>query len=1240
MSRLVLISTADTDLLTLAKASQRLPPDFGDVVLLNPARLTAKDVDQLVTDLPHTWAVGCRLLGGRRAFPTGFDRLRLACVSAGVAFMAWTGERGQDPELEAASSVAGATMARAAEYWEQGGVENAYNLLLHVSAGVRGTRWPPAPPQVMPSHGIYRDGAAIGLAEWQSHRRPGRPVVAVAFYRSHWISGNADFVDRLVAALDAAGAEPLPFFAYSLRDGGAHGLPAAVADCLFAGNRLVADCLIMTLSFSVAHVLVDGATVADDWSAVWMDRLGIPVLQGPMSTGTRATWHTSSAGLSPIDVAMQVALPEFDGRITGPAFCFKEEINGTVAYVADSERTEALARLAVSWARLRSKANFEKRLAIVLSSYPTKNARIGNAVGLDTPASALVLLRDLARAGYDVGGLPDTGDDLIQDLIQAGAYDREYLTREQMVGAAAQQSFNSYGVAYGDLAPSLRARIEAAWGAAPGEVYTDGETIYFAGLRFGKVMLCIQPPRGFGENPIAIYHDPTLAPTHQYTAFYRWLEREFQADALVHLGKHGTLEWLPGKALGLSAECFPEALLGAVPLFYPFVVNDPGEGVQAKRRAHAVIIDHLIPPMTRADAYGDVVKLEQLMDEYYQMQTLDPTKLGRIQELIWECVQAANLHRDLGLEEAPADFSDFLLHLDGYVCELKDAQIRGGLHVLGEPPEGEVLVDLLVEMTRRTNEGRPGLRPALAAVLGLPDEVGAGHGASLDELHGRTRTLVARALLQGPERALKEAGVPAAGPVLDALTYAVKSLAPRLASTTNELTNLMAGLDGHFVPAGPSGAPTRGMAHVLPTGRNFYSVDPKTLPSPTAYEVGTALAEATLRRYREEQGQFPETVGLVVWGTAAMRTHGDDVAEVLNLLGVRPRWDGDNRRVAGLEVISPDELGRPRIDVVLRISGFFRDAFPNLVHLVDDAIQMVARLDEPDDVNFVAKHFRAEVGRKQAAGIRAASATRTALFRIFGSAPGSYGAGILPLIDEGNWSEVADLARAYEAWGAFAYGREEYGTDAVPEFRDRFASISVALKNQDNREHDILDSDDYLQYHGGMIATVRALSGRSPQQYHGDSADPGRVRVRALQEELRKVFRTRAVNPKWIRGMMRHGYKGAFEMAATMDYLFGYDATSDVAEDWMYEEVARRYTLDPGVQEFMREKNPWALMSILRRLFEAADRGMWEQPPPEVLERLGQLEWELDAYLEEWRSRPLVRPTTAASDGSEAAGSR
>ncbi len=1204
MSSLLLLSTADTDLLAVRRAE---PVGFGAAEALNPARVDADGVQRLATGVREGayWAVGLRLLGGRRAFPDGFDALRRACAEAGVPFLAWPGERGHDLELEAASTVPGQLLADAGRYWDEGGVENVANLLRALSDALRGTGFGAAPPAEVPRNGVYRRAAAGS----------GRPVIAIAFYRAHWMSGNLDFVDDLCRAVEDAGGEPHAFFCYSLRDEGRDGMPEAVTECLDGDGRLLADCLLLTLSFAVAQVQVDGGTVADEWTARWLEKLDVPVIQAVTSTGPRAAWAASSGGLAPLDVAMQVALPEFDGRIVGPPFCFKEEVDGTVRYVADRERCAALARLAVAHARLRSKPNAQKRLAIVLSSYPTRNARVGNAVGLDTPASALRLLARLREEGCEVGDLPASGDELVHALIEAGAYDREYLTSEQMRSAPAGQAAADYAGAYSRLPASIREAVVEGWGETPGRVYVDGGRLYFAGLRFGNVLLTIQPPRGFGHNPVAIYHDPSLAPTHHYVAFYRWLEEDFGADAIVHLGKHGTLEWMPGKAVGLSRDCFPDALLGAMPLVYPFVVNDPGEGVQAKRRGHAVIVDHLIPPMTRADSYGHIAQLEQLMDEYYQVQTLDPSKLPRIQDQIWQLVEEANLDRDLGEAERPHDFDAFVLHMDGYLCELKDAQIRGGLHVLGESPQGDQLVDLLVELTRRDNEGVPGLRTALES---------GDTRHEVDAAHQRATELVRLTLERGVEAALAEGGPE----VAETIRYIGGSLAPRLERTTEELDSVIAALSGRFVPAGPSGAPTRGMAHVLPTGRNFYSVDPKSLPSPIACEVGRELARALLERYLRDEGAYPETVGIVVWGTSAMRTHGDDVAEVLDLLGVRPVWDGENRRVTGLEVVPLEELGRPRIDVVVRISGFFRDAFANLVHLMDRAFELVALLDEPDETNFVAKHFRQERDRKLRAGLAGGTADRTSLYRIFGSRPGSYGAGILPLIDAGNWADMADLARAYEAWGAYAYGRVEYGVDAVPEFRSRFAAINVAVKNQDNREHDILDSDDYLQYHGGMIASVRALTGRAPRQYHGDSADPSRVRVRDLKEEVRRVFRTRAVNPKWIAGMMRHGYKGGFEMAATTDYLFGYDATADVAEDWMYEAMARRYALDPEVQAFLWEKNPWALIGIIRRLFEAAQRGMWERPPDDLMDELRRLHFELDAYLEGWRELRQERAVT------------
>jgi cobaltochelatase CobN len=676
--------------------------------------------------------------------------------------------------------------------------------------------------------------------------------------------------------------------------------------------------------------------------------------------------------------------------------------------------------------------------------------------------------------------------------------------------------------------------------------------LLFTGVDLGGVLIAIQPPRGFGDDPIATYHDPVLPPTHHYLGFYRWLDELWGADAIVHVGKHGTLEWLPGKGVGLSASCAPDAALGDVPLFYPFVVNDPGEGTQAKRRAHAVVIDHLLPPMTRADTYDDLARLEGLLDEHARVAALDPAKLPAIRAQVWDLLVAAELHRDLGVDSRPDgdEFDDLVLHVDGYLCELKDAQIRGGLHTFGRPPAGEALVDLVLALTRLPNGAVPSLRDTVAAELRVDLTGGL---AAVDAVENECRRRIEALAAAGWTRDDGDATE----------RWVCDRLVPALAGTTDEIGNLLHGLEGGYVPAGPSGAPTRGMAHVLPTGRNFYSVDPKAVPSPLSYEVGRALADRLIERHVAEEGSVPTTVGLVLWGTAAMRTMGDDAAEALALLGVRPVWAEESGRVTGLVLVPDEVLGRPRVDVTLRISGFFRDAFPHVVELLDDAIRLAGFGADGDP-------------------------------RIFGPSPGGYGSGILNLIESRSWRDDADLAAVYEAWGGFAYGRSGMGVPAIEPMRRRFAAISVAVKNQDNREHDIFDSDDYMQDHGGMVAMVRHLSGANPKAWFGDSSDPASPKVRSLAEEAARVVRTRVVNPKWIGSMTTHGYKGAFEMAATVDYLFGYDATAQVVEDWMYERVTEAYVGDAEVRKFFEQSNPWALRSIAERLLEADDRGMWD----------------------------------------------
>jgi cobaltochelatase CobN len=1179
-----------------------------------------------------------------------------------------TGE--PNPELDAVSRVAPTLLRETLAYLQAGGPHNLAQWLRFLADHLLLTGHGFEPPVEVPEHGIYHPALAepASLESWEALPAREAPVVGIAFYRAHRLSGNLRFIDALVAALQRRGLKALPVYTSSLRALNGSGKSAALA--FFHGDQGPRiDALINTTSFAIGDVNPEGPTPAG-WSVAAMAELDVPVFQAMVSGMELEQWQATSRGLNPLDTAMNVVIPEFDGRVVTVPVSFKERrlANGLeiVEYAPLADRIERVAGIVAAQVRLRRLPPRRRRVAFIFTNSGSKASQVGNAVGLDAPASLLVILRAMRDAGYDVLDLPESSDALMQTLIERGCYDLEQLSAAQCASALARVPAERYAEWFSGLPGQMRERMRAQWGAPPGKGYVDDGHLILAGLELGNVVVALQPPRGYGMDPDAIYHQPDLPPTHHYHALYRWLREDWGAHAIVHVGKHGTLEWLPGKGVGLSEDCFPDAFLGDLPLFYPFIINDPGEGSQAKRRAHAVIVDHLTPPMTTAETYGALAQLAGLLDEYYQVEMLDPVKVPLLQAQIWSLVKEARLDHDLGLlegsEPAEEDFAHLLEDIDGYLCEIGAAQIRDGLHVMGSAPQGRQLVEMLCALTRLPNIGVPGLPAEVARYYGL--EFGLlleDKGKRLDAQAGQEpslastgvlalgrrvgRALVTRAdaleAIEGVCRdlyvALQErefsarrvgeviteclgeverASTDTRANITSVLRFACEELVPNLARTADEIGNLMRALDGRYVPAGPSGAPTRGMAHILPTGRNFYSVDPRSLPSQSAWRVGRQLAQEVLQRYLKETGRYPESVSISIWGTSAMRTHGDDAAEILALLGVRPVWQVENRRLTGVEVIPLTELGRPRIDVTTRISGFFRDAFPQLIQLIDQAVNAVIALDEPLEQNFVRKHYLDELAARLAAREDRAQAERSARYRIFGSKPGTYGAGILPLIQERNWQDEADFAQAYVNWGGYAYTAEEAGIDARMEFRRRLISVEVALQNQDNREHDIFDSDDYLQFHGGLIATIRSLSGRKPQHYFGDTQNPDRAVVRDLKEEALRVFRSRVVNPKWLESIRRHGYKGALECTATVDYLFGFDATADLLEDWMYEEVARRYALDPTMSEFFKESNPWALHAIAERLLEAAQRQMWSAPPPEVLDALKHMYLEAEAALE------------------------
>jgi cobaltochelatase CobN len=1211
---IVILTAADTDIQTLAVATSQLPDDFPAIRVVNLLQLQQQlTIDTYADDvLARAKVIIVRLIGGQAYWSYGLDVVKAIAQETGATLMVVPGDEHPDPTLMSHSTAAFAIVNQVWRYFIEAGVENYQNLLKFVAMQFLDYETDCESPQSVPRVGLYHSGRAYGNALLRE-----MCGVGIIFYRAHYLSGNTTVIDALCNALAERQLTPIPIFISSLKE------PDVQAE-LVRYCRQGVKVLLNTTSFALASLETDTPKV-DLW-----ETLDVPVLQVILSGGTREQWEAGTQGLAPRDMAMNVALPEVDGRIITRAVSFKAVQTqnpqlqaDVVVYEPERSRIEFVADLAARWVKLRKTPAPERKIALILANYPNRDGRLANGVGLDTPASCLEILKALKVEGYEVGEIPETSDALMRLLTTGITNDPEGWELRKVRQSLSLQDYQAHFQA---LPIAVQTGIQARWGLPE-----ERDSFPIAGIQFGNVFVGIQPSRGYDLDPTLNYHAPDLEPTHSYLAFYRWVNSSFGAHAIVHVGKHGNLEWLPGKSIALSENCYPEAVFGAMPHFYPFIVNDPGEGSQAKRRSQAVILDHLTPPMTRAELYGSLHQLEGLIDEYYEAQTLDPSRVELIRDRLVQLIRQENLHKDLGIETELLDdaaLAAVLTSADGYLCELKEAQIRDGLHIFGQCPEGRLLRDLTMAIARNPNANRLGLTRAIAqdwhldfdpltAELGEPLETNLHPnlqscriiGDAVESIEDYGADLV-EALILGSE-------LPNIGEqTRQELDWVGDRLLPSLRQTDREILNLLRGLDGRYIPSGASGAPTRGRPEVLPTGRNFYSVDIRAIPTETAWDLGRKAAEVLVERYTQEHGEYPKTLGLSIWGTSTMRTGGDDLAEAFALLGVQPVWDGVSRRVIDFEILPLSLLGRPRVDVTLRISGFFRDAFPNLIDLFDSAVNAIANLDEPADQNPLAAQVQQEKTRWESEGLGVEEAGVRSRYRIFGSKPSAYGAGLQGLIESQNWDSDADLARAYINWSAYAYTGNAEGKSAPEAFTQRLGTMQIVLQNQDNREHDLLDSDDYYQFQGGLSAAVKSVSGTLPEIYFGDNSRISQPKVRKLAEEIARVYRARVVNPKWIAGVMRHGYKGAFEMAATVDYLFAYDATTACVEDFMYEGVAQAYVLDPAVQDFIQRSNPWALRDMSERLLEAHQRGLWKDVGTEMIEKLRSLVHEAEGTIE------------------------
>ena len=1201
---IVFLSAADTELTCLAQAHRKLGADFPSLRLANVMQLTHPlSVDMYVEAiLAQAQLIVVRLLGGKAYWPYVVEQIVQIAERHKVITVLLPGDDQPDPELIALSTLPPEPCHRLWQYCVQGGAENAQHFLAY-AATLIGYDLDWLEPRPLVRAGLYWPGKGqLSLQEIKKYWDLKAPVAAIVFYRVLMQANNLAPIDALIREIRNQGINPLPLFCSSLKETVSAEL---ITEHLLASEaKIVLNTTVFAVSNPTGEYFPSPFTEAD-----------CPVLQIILAGSTRAQWEEGTQGLSPRDIAMNIALPEVDGRIITRAISFKAEAEfdpltqcSVVNYAAHQDRVRFIACLAAAWLSLGSTQVQRRRIALILANYPNRDGRLGNGVGLDTPESTLRVLRALHEAGYRVENLPQDGNALIAAL-QKGPTNAQVKARVIRYTLA----LDHYTQWFASLPDVTRSAALARWGEPNTDPFYLPESAAFAipALCFGNITVGLQPARGYNIDPVATYHDPALVPPHGYFAFYLWLREITEVQAVVHMGKHGNLEWLPGKALALSETCYPELAMGPLPHLYPFIVNDPGEGTQAKRRSQAVIVDHLTPALTRAEIYGPLAELEQLVDEYYEAMGIDQRRLDVLQKDILALAAHEGLDQDCGIEcdDIP---EGALGKLDNYLCELKELQIRDGLHVFGESPQGELLDNLLlalVRLPRGTQENQASLLRAIAGDLGFLDfdpldcELGAPWqltrpgtldiastpwrtvGDTVERLENLAKSLIKGDIDPAPDWSATRA-------VLDDIEH---DLRPRVEqSGAAELKGIITGLNGQFVIPGPSGAPTRGRPDVLPTGRNFYSVDSRVIPTPAAWQLGWKSANLLVDRYRQDHGEWPREFALSAWGTANMRTGGDDIAQALALLGVKPTWDVNSRRVTGFEIFPLSVLDRPRVDVTLRVSGFFRDAFPAQIELFDAAVRAIAAQDEPAGSNPLAARAQADQKWLEAQGAGREEAKRRSTYRIFGSKPGAYGAGLQALIDERGWVDSSDLARAYLSWSGYAYGAGVQGAAEHRLFERRLSSVQAVLHNQDNREHDLLDSDDYYQFEGGLSVAIRELSGTSPTVYHNDHSRPERPRVRHLEEELALVVRARVTNPKWIRGVMRHGYKGAFEMAATVDYLFAFSATTGAVANHHFDATYAAYLENDEVRRFLMQANPSALVEMAERFLEAEERRLWQ----------------------------------------------
>ena len=1100
------------------------------------------------------------------------------------------------------------------------GPENDFGMAAFMAKVCGKTEAEPPAPIEQRRNGYYHKGydRDISREDYLKTLKPDRMTIGVLFASSMWIYNNLAAVDALIDEIEKRGMNALPVFysAVSYKTNDTVTTRGTFEEYFTDGGKPLIDALIVHTSFSVMYnSREDMGVEIKEQDNFYRQLLNVPVLNTLTITGEYADFETDKLGADKHTITNNVAFPEIDGDIITVPIAYTPKQSGMKKNHPIPDRIERVVSLAVNWARLRKIPNSEKRVAILLWQSRPNLGVIGNAAGLDSVESIAGLMREMASRGYTVEGAPESGRELVEEILNGVTNDLEEIPIEAVRDRAIDFVHKTeYEKEYAQVPEWDRQMMEKDWGDPPGDICVDRDRIVIPGIRKGNVFIGYQPLRGRAEKMEQNIHDPILFAQHQYLAYYRWIKDVFKADMVIHVGTHGTIEWLPGKNVGLSCKCDPDVVLGDLPNLYIYIVDDPGEGIQCRRRIESVLIEHMPPTMARAGEYEEIAQVELPIQDYINHKnTNDPERRAVLVKNVYDAAKEHKMLNDLGIDEendpGPEGFEPYIVELHEYLSEVKDALVRSDLHVLGRVPKEDHFDEMVYSLMRLDNGDVMSIRDAYAANMGydmralLDDPAGSTGGelnsvitdcidAEVQEMirYAREKDYDVSAVVSRIQSDCGKVSEDLKGSV----EYMCTSVVPNVRRMSDEIGNLLEGLDGQYVMPGPAGAPTRGNAHILPMGRNFYSLDPDTVPSRSSWEIGKKMADQMIEKYVSEKGEYPREIGFIIWATDTMKTGGDDMAYILWLLGVRPVWSKAGGQVVDLEVVPLEELGRPRLDVTVNITGLFRDTFPNLIDMIDDAVQLVAGLDEDDDDNALAANLRKDIVEGLAEGLTPDEARARNAVRVFGAPLGGYGTGVNFAIESGAWKTVEDLADVYIDWCSNGYSKGNYGQKMRSEFVRRFSKVGVTVKNMPDREIDLLDCDDVYEYLGGMNAFVRAYGRKDAVTYMGDDSDPKNTKVRSTKDELRYTFRSKVLNPKFISGLKEHGYRGAAEMANITEYTMAWGATSDVAEDWMYEGLADKFLFDKDTQEWMEDVNPYAMMNILNRLQEAIERGLWD----------------------------------------------